>query len=80
MHVCLLDHRDQGLFNGPTRFEERRKVGAGPQLRNAQFDVVGTGLPVAVSIARGGSVCLNSLVGLMSGSTAGFRPLREAAG
>ena len=29
---------------------------------------------------RGGSVCLNRLVGFISGSAAGFTPLREAAG
>lgn len=31
-------------------------------------------------VDRGGSVCLNKLVGLISGSSAGVRPLREAAG
>ena len=35
----------------------------------------------AVAVAlRGGLVCLNGLVGLMSGLAAGFTPLREAAG
>jgi transposase-like protein len=31
-------------------------------------------------VDRGGSVCLNRLAALISGSSAGFMPLREAAG
>jgi len=35
---------------------------------------------IAAEMDRGGSVCLHRLAGLLSGSSAGFMPLREAAG
>ena len=46
----------------------------------AAIDIGATMHMAAVSSDRGGSVCLNRLAVLLSGSSAGFRPLREAAG
>ena len=36
--------------------------------------------PLARTVVRGGSVCLNRLADRISGPSAGFRPLREAVG
>lgn len=50
LDIGLLDHRRQGLLGHAPRLEEAWKVAALPQLRNAQLDSPGTGLPVPVAI------------------------------
>jgi hypothetical protein len=51
-----LDHRHQGLFRRLARLQERRKVAALTQFRNAQLQAaqprVQRPLPVAVAIGR----------------------------
>ena len=51
LDVGLLDHRGQRLLGHPARLEEAREVAALAQLRDAQLDRAGPGLPVAVAVA-----------------------------
>ena len=51
LDVGFLDHRGERLLGHPPRFEEAREVAALPQLRNAQLDGAGAGLPVTVAVA-----------------------------
>src|SRR5678815_2726457 len=51
LDVGFLDHRGQRLLPHPAWFEEAGEVAAMAQLRDAQFDRAGPGLPIAVAIA-----------------------------
>ena len=51
MHIGFLDHRRQCPLGHPARFEKAGKIAALAQLRDAQFDCAGAGLPVAIAIA-----------------------------
>ena len=51
MNVGFLDHGRQRLLGGPAGLQERRKVAARAQLRDAQFHVPGARLPVPVPVA-----------------------------
>src|SRR3954447_3402738 len=50
LDIGFLDHRGQRLFGHQTRFEEARKIASLSQLRNAEFDGSGPGLPVAIPV------------------------------
>ena len=62
LDVGLLDHRGERLLGHPARLEKAREVAALAQLRDAQLDRAGAGLPVAVAIA----VALVEPIGLRS--------------
>jgi hypothetical protein len=51
LDVGLLNHRRDGLLRHPARFKKPREIAAFAQLRDAQFDRSGAGLPVAVAVA-----------------------------
>ncbi len=58
MDVGFLDHCGEGLLGHSPWFEKAGEVATLPQLRNAQFDGAGAGLPVtfAVTVAVGEAV------------------------
>ena len=51
LDVRLLNDGGERLLRHPTRLEEARKVAALAQLRDAQLDGAGAGLPAAVAVA-----------------------------
>ncbi len=51
LDISFLDHRGQRLLAHPAWFEEAGEVAAAAQLRDAEFDRAGPGLPVAIAIA-----------------------------
>ena len=51
LDVGLLDHGGERLLGQPARLQEAREVGALAQLRDAQLDRAGPGLPVPLAIA-----------------------------
>ena len=50
LDVGFLDHRRQRLLRHPARLQKAREVAALAQLRDAQLDRPGAGLPVAVAV------------------------------
>ena len=51
LDVGLLDHRRERLLGHPPRLQKAGEVAALAQLRDAQLDRAGTGLPVAIAVA-----------------------------
>jgi len=52
VHIGLLHHRGQRLLGHPSRFQKSQEVGSLAQLRDAELDRAGPGLPIAVAVPR----------------------------
>ena len=75
-----MDHRRQRLLGEPPRLQEAGEIAALPELRDAQLDGPGPGLPIAITIAVALRQPVRALLPVASPGQAGDLHLHQAFG
>ena len=80
MHIGLLHHGCERLLGHPARLQKAGEVGALAQLRDAQLDGTGAGLPIALTVAVALSQALLALLAIAGTGQALNFELHQALG